>query len=121
VLLRERGKTLVEMADRARPYLPGPIPLPDDALDLFTSDVRAALRILAVRVGELDDPTAHGFETALRQVADERGLPLKTLAPAVRVAVTGSRVGPGLFDVLAVAGPEIVAARVEAAAQEDRS
>lgn len=107
------------MADRARPYLPGPVPLPDDALDLFTPDVRAALRILAVRVGELDDPTAHGFETALRRVADERGLPLKTLAPAVRVAVTGSRVGPGLFDVLSVAGPEIVAARVEAAAKEE--
>lgn len=116
VLLRERGRTLVEMADRARPYLPGEVSLPDDAAELFTPEVRAALRVLSGRVRDLADPSPQGFEALLRQVADEQGLPLKSLAPAVRLAVTGSRVGPGLFDVLSVAGREIVAARLTAVA-----
>ncbi|GAB4304986.1 MAG: glutamate--tRNA ligase [Candidatus Bipolaricaulota bacterium] len=118
VLLRERGKTLVEMADRARPYLPGAIDLPDDAQDLFVPEVASALRKLATRVEGLADPTAHGFEAVLRGTADAAGLPMKALAPAVRVAVTGSRVGPGLFELLAVVGKEIVAARLRDAAAE---
>lgn len=112
VLLRERGRTLVEMADRARPYLPGEITLPEQAQDLLTAEVRSALQELARRVEKLEDTTPRGFETVLRRTADELALPLKGLAPAVRVAVTGSRVGPGLFDVLAVTGREIVAARL---------
>lgn len=116
VLLRERARTLVEMADRARPYFPGEIALPADAADLFTPEVRAALRLLVVWVRERGDPTPHGFEAVLRRAAEERGVPLKALAPAVRVAVTGSRVGPGLYDVLSVTGQEIVAARLAAVA-----
>jgi len=116
VLLRERGKTLVEMADRARPYLPGAIDLPADAQELFTPKVGSALRELAARVEGLADPTARAFEAVLRGTADDVGLPVKALAPAVRVAVTGSRVGPGLFELLAVTGKEIVAARLRAAA-----
>lgn len=118
VLLRERGKTLVEIADRARPYLPGVIDLPHDAQELFTPEVVSALRELAVRVEGLADPTAPGLEAVLRETADERGLSVKVLAPAVRVAVTGSRVGPGLFELLAVVGTEIVAARLRAVGEE---
>ncbi len=120
VLLRERGRTLVEMADRARPYLPGPIPLPDEAHALLTPEVKAALREVAARVEALGNATAQAFEGLLRQVGDELGVPLKTLAPAVRIVVTGSRVGPGLYDVLAVMGREIVADRLRAAAGDGK-
>lgn len=120
VQLRERGRTLVEIVDRARPYLPGEIALPEDAQALLTPSLKSALSELAARVAGLDDPTAHGFESLLRRTADDLGLPLKVLAPAVRVAVTGSRVGPGLFDVLSVTGREIVSARLRTAAGDGK-
>ncbi len=66
----------------------------------------------------LGDPTLAEFEAVVRGALEGLGLPLKTVALAIRVAVTGSRVGPGLFEVLAVAGPKIVAARLRAAGQE---
>ncbi len=116
VLLRERGRTLVEMADRARPYLPGSVELSADAQDLCTPELRSALREVAMRTEALRDPSAQEFEIVLRRAADELGLPMKSLAPAVRVAVSGARVGPGLYDLLAVIGPEIVAARLRTAA-----
>ncbi len=116
VLLRERGRTLVEMADRARPYLPGPIPLPPEAHDLLTPEVRAALQAVAERVAAMGEASPAAFEAVLKGVAGELGVPIKALAPAVRVAVSGSKVGPGLYELLSVVGKEIVAARVRAAA-----
>ena len=45
-------------------------------------------------------------EAALRAVAEARGVKAATLIHAVRVAVTGRTVSPGLFEVLALLGRE---------------
>jgi glutamyl-tRNA synthetase len=56
-------------------------------------------------------------ETALRAIAEERGVKAAILIHAVRVAVTGKTVSPGLFDVLALVGRDEVEARIRAAVQ----
>jgi glutamyl-tRNA synthetase len=43
-------------------------------------------------------------EASLRRVAEARGLKAGTLIHAVRVAVTGTTVSPGLFEVVALVG-----------------
>ncbi len=53
-------------------------------------------------------------EAALRLVADARGVKAASLIHAVRVAVTGKTVSPGLFDVLALVGRDRVRARLAA-------
>src|SRR3989442_5839928 len=53
-------------------------------------------------------------EAALRLVADARGVKAATLIHAVRVAVTGQMVSPGLFEVLALLGRDRVGARIRA-------
>ena len=50
-----------------------------------------------------DPPT---IESALRTLADERGIKAGTLIHATRVAVTGQAVSPGIFEVLALVGRE---------------
>jgi len=59
------------------------------------------------------DPAS--LEDALRVCADARGVKTATLIHAVRVAVTGKTVGPGLFDTLALVGRERVRERLAAA------
>jgi len=56
--------------------------------------------------------TSGTLETALRTLAESRGVKAAPLIHATRVAVTGRTVSPGLFDVLELMGPERVAARV---------
>jgi len=51
-------------------------------------------------------------ETALRAVADARGVKAATLIHAARVAATGRSVSPGLFEVLALVGRERVHRRL---------
>jgi glutamyl-tRNA synthetase len=54
-------------------------------------------------------------EAALRSVAVARGVKAAALIHAVRVAVTGQVVSPGLFEVLALIGRDRVGARIRAA------
>jgi len=59
---------------------------------------------------ETFDPAS--LETALRGVAETRGIKAGTLIHAVRVAVTGRSVSPGLFEVLSLLGRERVRRRL---------
>jgi glutamyl-tRNA synthetase len=115
-LLRERGKTLVQMAHWSRYMFPGDVAVDEDAAGVITADLKPALAHVARAVEDLGDPTPAEFEAAVRGALDELGLALRAVALAIRVAVTGARVGPGLFEVLAVVGPPTVAARLRAAA-----
>ena len=55
------------------------------------------------------------IEMALRATADARGVKAATLIHAVRVALTGKTVSPGLFDVAALLGRERTRTRLAAA------
>jgi glutamyl-tRNA synthetase len=70
------------------------------------------LRAVDMALAELPtfDPVA--LESALRFTADARGVKAATLIHAVRVAVTGKTVSPGLFEVLALLGRERTHARL---------
>ena len=52
------------------------------------------------------------IESALRALADERGIKAGVLIHATRVAVTGQAVSPGLFEVLALVGRDRVIKRL---------
>jgi glutamyl-tRNA synthetase len=62
------------------------------------------LSTLADAFSTLPEFDAVSTEAVLRQVADALGLKAGTLIHAVRVAVTGTTVSPGLFEVLALVG-----------------
>ena len=53
------------------------------------------------------------LEAALKRVVGTRGVKVGDLVHAVRVAVTGKTVGPGLYDCLAILGRERSLARIE--------
>ena len=59
---------------------------------------------LADALAALPEFDAVSTEAALRSVAEARGLKAGTLIHAVRVAVTGTTVSPGLFEVVALVG-----------------
>jgi glutamyl-tRNA synthetase len=55
------------------------------------------------------------LEAALKQVVEQAGVKVGDLIHAVRVAVTGKTVGPGLYDCLAILGREASLARIDRA------
>jgi glutamyl-tRNA synthetase len=56
--------------------------------------------------------STHDVEQLLRKTLTEKGAKLKDVAHAIRVTVTGSPVGPGLFEMLSTIGRDIAVARL---------
>jgi glutamyl/glutaminyl-tRNA synthetase len=118
-LFRPRIKRLDDFAAQARFFFV-------DALEFDEAAVTKHLRVAGMRehLAALDaafsalatfDPLS--TEEALRQTAESRGVKAGSLINAVRVAVTGKSVSPGLFDVLALVGRDTVRARLHQAAR----
>jgi glutamyl-tRNA synthetase len=74
--------------------------------------VAAARDVLA----ELEPFTAESIETALRAVLDELGLKPRQGFQPIRLAVTGSKISPGLFESIELLGRETTLARLSAVA-----
>jgi glutamyl-tRNA synthetase len=112
--VRERGKTLAELAEKAEFYFRDPPPLdPKDAAKALTPDNLALLREMKE---VLKEPlTAQDFEDLLRRLAEEKGVKVGAVAQPLRVALTGRTASPGLFEILDILGPARTVARIEAA------
>jgi glutamyl-tRNA synthetase len=73
----------------------------------------------AVSALELVDPwTAAEIEVALKQLCDELGEKPRTVYLPIRVAVTGSRVSPGLYESLELLGRETALERLRTATKD---
>ena len=112
--LKERAKTLVELADSAS-FLVRTVPLPLEpkAAAALTPEARIMLRDLAPALAATDFSAA-GLDAALRQFAETTGRKLGQVAQPLRAALTGSTVSPGIDATLAALGREEALARMAA-------
>jgi len=116
--LRERAKTLVDLVDLAHFYLSDDIPFDENAAKKFlTLEAREPLAELIQKLEALADFTENSIERVFTEVLQQRNLPLGKLAQPVRVALTGSTVSPGIYEVIAVLGKERTLARLHPALQ----
>jgi glutamyl-tRNA synthetase len=114
--LKERAKTLVDLADSAA-FLARSLPLAMEpkAAALLTPDARAMLREVANDLGATDF-SGPALDAALRAFAERSGKKLGQVAQPLRAALTGSTVSPGIDATLAALGREEALARLLAAA-----
>jgi len=105
--LQERAKTLVELVELAHFYFSDGIKYDEKATKKFlTSEVRAPLGELIEKFEAINDFNEMNIEAAFNEVLKRHNLQLGKLAQPVRVALTGTTVSPGIYEVLAVLGKE---------------
>jgi glutamyl-tRNA synthetase len=113
--LKERAKTLVELANSAA-FLARVVPLPMEpkAEAALTAEARLMLREIGAALGETDFSVA-AIDQVLREFAERTSLKLGQVAQPLRAALTGSTVSPGIDATLAALGREESLARIAAA------
>jgi glutamyl-tRNA synthetase len=118
-LLRERSRTLAEMAERARFLVTPDAELAHDpkaAAKHWKPALRAPVDALRGALARVEPWEPAAIEAAFESVrAAHEGLGVGPLAQSVRVAVTGSAASPGIYDTLAVLGRERALARIDRA------
>jgi glutamyl-tRNA synthetase len=116
--LRERAKTLAELAELARFYLAETIELDEKAASKhLTPAVAPALTDLMRHLGALSRWDATSIEGAFQETIAAHAMKLGALAQPVRVAVTGGTTSPGIYEVLDVLGRERTLSRLARATE----
>lgn len=111
--IKQRSRTLVELARGAAIYLhPRPLPVDAKALELLTEEVLAQLAGVTAALADVSFE-AERLEQACRAVAQAQNVGFGKLAQPIRVALTGSTVSPGLFEVMVILGRAEVLGRLE--------
>jgi len=125
-LVKVRARNLNALVEQARPYLEETVTYEPGAIQKHWADpaeTRARLLALRDRFSAVEEWDAARLETTLRGLADELGVGAGKLIHPLRVALVGTAVSPGIFDVLAVMGRERTLRRLDAAITvlEDRA
>lgn len=103
--LKQRAKTLIELADSALFYCEIQ-PLDEKSKKFTTKEARALVQSVADNLALIDDFTEATLDTAVRKIAEQLNEKLGSIAQPLRVALTGSTVSPSVFEVMEVLGKE---------------
>ena len=105
--LNQRAKTLVEMAEKSAFYFKKNVEFDEKAKARFlTSDSRPLLEKTIAGLSGLENFSAEEVEALFKQIVEDEGTKLGKLAQPVRVALTGTTVSPGIYDVILLLGKE---------------
>ncbi|MBO0661614.1 glutamate--tRNA ligase [Jiella sp. MQZ9-1] len=112
--LKERAKTLVELADGAAfLFVKRPLTLDEKAEAILADGGRTVVKDLLPIFQAAQPWDAETLESLVRTYAEAAGLKLGKAAQPLRAALTGRTTSPGVFDVLAVLGKDESLARLQ--------
>ena len=121
-LIRERATTFADAADRLDFVFRETLVIEAAAAAKFLTPANATmLRDFAAVVEKAEPWTAQALEERVVAWLAERGLQIKDVAQAARVALTGRTASPGLYDVIAALGKQRAVARLTSPASPPTS
>ena len=114
--LKERSKTLEEMAEAADFFFRPPAEYDPDAVKKYLDPameeiIEQLLHALKIMTGFQKD----SIEILFKKIQEIYNVKLIKLAQAVRVALTGKAVSPGIYEVMEILGKDEVLKRIERA------
>jgi glutamyl-tRNA synthetase len=116
-LLKPRAKRLTDFLPAGRFFFVEQVEFDHSAVakHLAAPDMAEHLHAIDAAFGELATFDVVSTETAVRTVAERRGVKAASLIHGVRVATTGKSASPGLFEVLSLLGRDRVRDRLAGA------
>ncbi len=116
--LQPRSKTLVEMAQGAAFYYQDDVTFDEKAADKFLKpDIKAILQKSADYIEGLEAYTQEELENAFKKIMEETRLKFGKIAQPLRVAITGTTMSPGIFEMLLALGKDKTIQRIKSAIQ----
>ncbi|MCP3876073.1 MAG: glutamate--tRNA ligase [Desulfobacteraceae bacterium] len=114
--LQPRSKTLVEMAKNAVFYYKDEMAFDEKAANKFLKpDVLPVLQKSTEYIQGLDAYTQTPLENVFKKIMEETDLKFGKIAQPLRVALTGTTVSPGIFEMLLALGKEKTLQRIKTA------
>ena len=112
-LFRERMPTLADLPPRAAFCFKEDVVYEGEAKEVLEKNLLGPVKILRDSLSNLENFDKDSIEKDLRKVCADQGLKAKDLVHPARVALTGSKKGPGLFETIEVLGKERTTERLD--------
>ncbi|MDD5435014.1 MAG: glutamate--tRNA ligase family protein, partial [Nitrospira sp.] len=111
--LRERCRTLVEMANAARYFFLEDVETdPEAAKKFLVQGNQDVLEQVLKGVESLPDFSHESIDGLFKSIMEHKGIKMGQVAQPVRVALTGRTVSPGIFEVMDILGRKKVTHRL---------
>jgi glutamyl-tRNA synthetase len=120
---QEKISTLDEFWPLAQAFFDDPVDDPA-AREKFLTPAAGGEALVAARSALADVPapwTVETVETALRSAVERSGMKAKQVFQPLRVALTGTTISPGIFETVALLGPDRALPRIDAALDRRRT
>jgi glutamyl-tRNA synthetase len=119
--LQTRAKTMVEMASSAEYFFRDEVSFDPETLSFLEPNyVPQLLSTLSERLAKLEPFTAAAAEELFNALREELGLSAGEIIHPVRVALTGKKVSPGIYEVIEILGRARVSQRLREGALKAR-
>ena len=106
----------MEMAEKSAFYFKKGVEFDDKAKTKFLTDEARPLQEKAIAgLSQLENFSSEEIELLFKKIMEEEGIKLGKLAQPVRVALTGTTVSPGIYDVILLLGKDETLARLKQA------
>lgn len=114
-LLAPRAKTLEELAESAKIFFQDKVEYNEEAVKsvLVKEGVKMRLSALIEKFSALSNFDLQNIESCVRNLAEELGIKAADLIHPIRVAITGTKIGPSLFETVALLGKDKVITRLK--------
>jgi glutamyl-tRNA synthetase len=117
--LQERSKTLTEMADMAEFYFRDDFQVDEKAgKKHLLPAIKEPMEIFLGRLESVAEVDEKSLEEMFKEIVAQKNIKLGALAQAVRVALTGKSVSPGIYEVMRILGKDEVLKRLSRAIQK---
>lgn len=111
-MTKERARTLLELTQFLKPYLADGVTVEESARKFLDKNLLQELLPLLEAHPAFDEIS---LKTALERLVAEKKIKLKNIAQPLRVALTGTTVSPGIFEVMELLGKERTLKRIRQA------
>jgi len=103
--LQTRAKTMLELADGAIFYYKPDFDFDEKgAAKFFTPETPELLECVLVKLGALQGFSHDSIEVVFKEICEEKGIKFGVLGGPVRLALCGTTVSPGIYEMILVLG-----------------
>lgn len=113
MLFKDRLSKLSDFLTRARFCFYDDYTYDEDTKEILARNMSKEINLLIEKFSALANFNKEETEKEFRQTASDLGLKAKDLVHPVRVALSGKKVGPGLFEAMEVLGKDKVSSRLK--------
>ena len=111
--LKDRAKTIVDLADSAKVYIDTPSNYSEDCSKYATENHLSLLNEVINIIENIDPLEEHPLCDSVKTLSKDKGVKLVEIAQAIRAALCGKLVSPSVFEIVEILGKEESISRIK--------